>query len=786
MIKKFNKQIFIIVLNILGLTIAFTSFALIIKWVDYELTYDKCYTDYDRIYRLEVAFDMTDPSSYQASIGRPIGRLISENTPGIAAAGEIGWSNSKTISDPENSNKQEYNVEILNITREFLDIIDIKPISGDKSKFLKKNDILIAKSLSEKLFKDENPIGKTLNMIGDTIPLNIVGVFEDYRENSSIRNDIFVNMGDDFINDYSEWSFNFYFKLNPNSNKEEIEEAIRLLLLEKLEIGKDYPMYNNKEAVRLTNIHDIYYTNDIKYDSVDKGNITTTYSLLTIAILIICIAIINFFNLSIANIPSNIKSINTNKILGDTRINLIINQIIFSIIISLISLGLSILLIYLLKGSIHISQLSKIAALSSDMKIFVITFVIAILSGIISAIYPAIYSTSFTPAIILKGSFSLSPKGKKLRSLLIAFQYIISIVLIIISLFINIQTNYMKQYNMGFDRENILTTQLSWSLASMGEDFSEILMRNPIIKDVAYADGYLVSNGKMGWGRNFNGEQIHFDCFPVSTNFLKFFSMEIIDGRDFTNDDKLKSNGTYIFNETASKKFSIKVGDKINGHVSGEAEIVGIVKDFNFQPLQYKINPIALYVMGANPWRPQFMCYIKLAPNSNIKESFDYIRKVIKEVDPNMKDEKIAIDFLDNSINNLYLKEEALGQLILIFCIISILISIIGVLGLIYFETQYKKREIGVRRILGSSITEILILFNKSYLKTIIICFVLAIPISIYIIKLWLKSFVYQSNIPLWIFIVALLIISIITILIITLRSLSAALSNPINSIKAE
>ncbi len=778
------------ILNILGLTVAFAAFIIILIQVDYDLGYNKSFKDHDRIYRLEIAIDPAQ-SSFWCNVSRPLAKIIVDSSPEIEQSGEFGGGGdeiSLRISDDANSSFIDFRWE--NISAKALELLGLKITAGDTSKFNEPNHVIISESSAEKLFPKESPIGKVV--YGKQNKYTIAAIYKDLPENSFIKNGVITNLSDENINSPNEWSYPLFLKLRSKESAETVRKTILNLIYTEVvsQMGDDEmkEAFNpeTSQRVRLSPIHETHFSKDVKYDSVDKGNLSTTYSLLTISILIILIAIINFINFSMASIPLNIKNINTRKILGSTNGKLRLEYTLKAVLLSLISLGLGLILVYSLKGSSFTSLLSCSIDLTAHIPLIIISVITAIITGIAAGFYPAIYSTSFAPALVLKGSFSLSPKGRRLRSLLIAFQFFISLTLIIVALFIMVQTRYMKSYNMGYITDNILTVWLKNDLARKGDLFSEKLKENPSISDVTFSDGMIISTSKMGWGRNLRGHSIYFDCFPVATNFIDFFGMKIVEGRDFNPDDKLKANGTFIFNETAVKEYEISFDDKIQGHVNEAADIVGIVKDFNFQTLQYRINPFALYIMGSNPWRPQSFSYIKLVPSADIKKSIDYIKSTIKEMSSTTKDEDINITFMDERIGKLYAKEESLGRLISAFCALSVFISILGILGLIYFETQFRKREISIRRIMGASIPSILKMLNARYIKIVIGCFILSIPISIIIIKSWLKTFSYQSPIPVWIFIVALFTILSIAVLVITLQSYRTASSNPAHSIKSE
>ncbi|MDL2242713.1 ABC transporter permease, partial [Bacteroidales bacterium OttesenSCG-928-K03] len=748
------------VLNIIGLSVAFAAFVILIIQVNYELTFDRCYKDYDRIYRLESIH--SDNPKYSPAICRPFGEIIPQTFPEVEVGAYTAFYNEVYFAPLQDVTK--HIVYWLNWGSPSIPyVFGFELVDGNFDDLNKPDHIIIPQSLAEKFFPDESATGKqllegeskNLSIENNTKIYTIAAVYKDLPQNTSMKNYIYVNFGDEYIDDRTEWSFEYFYKLNKGVNHELLGKEIESFLLNTYYADQDHEGY---EFIRLNPVRNIYFSRDTRDDGV-KGNFSITLSLLTIAILIVVIAIINFINFSMATVPLNIRRINTMKVLGSTNSKLRLRQIFNIAIISIISYCVALLIVNIIAGTSFASLISAKLDFVSNWKVIVFGGIIAIVAGVLGGIYPAFYSTSFSPAIVLKGSFGLSVKGRKLRASLIAVQYIISITLLIVAMFIFVQNRFMKKHDLGFRKENVLTLYSSKNIVNQKEAFLSELKTNPNILDITFADGPIVSNSRMGWGVSYKDDNISFTCYPVATNFIDFFGIEVIEGRGFRESDDLKRNGTYIFNESTKEKYGVKVGDKIGGHLDGGADegsadaladIVGIVKDFNFQPLQYSISPIALYVYGTEPWRLQTYTFIKITGNDT-KGTIDHIRKTLKKIDPNITDRSIW--FMDKNIEYMYQKEDNLAKLILISCFLSVFISIIGILGLIFYESQFRRKEIAIRRVFGSSISEILSMFNKTYLKITLICFVISVPISYFIIKEWLKSFAYRSPIPFWIWI---------------------------------
>ena len=337
----------------------------------------------------------------------------------------------------------------------------------------------------------------------------------------------------------------------------------------------------------------------------------------------------------------------------------------------------------------------------------------------------------------------------------------------------------MQKSDMGFQRENILTTWVPREIADKRKTLADKLTSNPAITDVTFSAGPFVAKGRMRWGRSYKGKGITYDAYPVASNFLRFMGIRITDGRDFNENDDLKPEISQIFNETSQRKDSITVGEKMEDGTN----IVGIARDFNFQPLQYGINPFAFVAFGTTEWgawTPLRYLFVK-TNGTDIPAVADFIRKSVKELVP---DSQLDIRFMDEEIGNQYYKEQKLSNLLTLFSLLSILISIVGVFGLVLFETQYRRKEIGIRKIHGATVGEILRMFNKIYVRIVLACFVVAVPIAYCIVDRWLENFAYKAPVEIWIYFAALAIVLGTTVATVLIQTYRAATDNPVRSLK--
>ncbi len=782
---RFNRhKIFSTILNIIGLTLAFSVFLILMVQVVYDTRYDLGYPDTDKIVRIEYS-DPTSPGVYGVQLSRPIIEQLKGYFPQVEAVACYRYYKNSSGNFKE-ADTDIPGVRVRYATTDF-DLLRVFPfefVEGDTSGYRAPGTAVISERGARQVFGDQSPVGKdiqfeTKDNMGNS--WRIVAVYKDFPDNSSMDNELLLNIGDESLNNPSEWSFPCYMKLRTGEGMQPLLDSLNYMFYGDGE-------YADNADVRLSTLHDAYYARDVDGDNMAKGNRTTTMTLLTVSILVLLIAIINFVNFAMASVPFSIKSINTRRVIGSTRGQQIRAQLWRALGLVLLAFILSTGVMSLVATSSFAHYISGSLMVSDNPHIILIGLGVAVITALIAGIFPARYSTSFSPAMVLKGSFSLSAKGRKMRSVLVGFQYVISFILILCSLFITVQIKYMKSYDMGFDREQTVEFFVSSRIGNSRETLRQMLLENPDITDVTFAGGQVVSQGKMGWGCTYQGQRVQMDCLPVDPNFISFFGMEIAEGRDFTESDNLNPNGTFIVNQAFIAKYPfLRLGLKFSGHQGDDmpAEIVGIVKDFNFQPLQYSVAPIVLYNFGSEPWWPLTVGYAKILPG-NVQETFKYIREKCAELDPTFDTSSMGLNFMDESIGRLYQKEDNLGRLITTAALISLLISVIGILGLVYFETQFRRKEIAVRRVHGASVGEILAMLNRYYLIITLVCFVVAVPVAIVIIRSWVATFPYQSPVPVWIFLAALLIIGLITVVTVTLQSRRAALRNPIDSISNE
>ena len=783
--KRFKTAV---VLNLFGLTIAFAAFLLIVMQVDYEMNYDAMHSKSGRTFRLEANHGEFEHNAIHCLMFSDAfvnsSAHITDYSYRYPFYGGERYCQIDEVDDQGEAKvfKENFQLCLPNIS----DVFDFHMKEGSVECLSIPGSVLIPESVAKRLFDKQSAIGKRIRMSGSsgwqpvsTTILTIGGVYKDFPGNTTVQNRIYVPMDqlDLLKSSWQMYANEIYVTLDDPLNKEEVLDHFN----KTFDFAKSQMGSAQEIALRLTPLKDVYYTHDTTFDFNPKGHRETNYVLLGIAFLILFIAGINFTNLTTSLIPLRLKTINTHRVLGCSIYKLRAISLIESIVTCLISYILALFIVNDLSYTPIANWVDADIRLSQYKGLILLTALIAILTGCLAGLYPAIRSTSYAPALVLKGSFGLSPKGKKVRVALIGFQYTVSIALIIVTLFMGLQNHFMtSSEQLGFNKDQVAIVNLTPEIyAKHKPQYIQKLKDYPGIEDVAFSVYELSKEDDMidlEYARH-EDKDVFFKVFYASENFLSVMDIQVEEGRDFTREDLNKAQSDYIINPAAERDFHLHPGDRFN-----DRTVLGVSKDFRFNSCRIASSPFVFALNNDIP-NPKLVSYIRFNSKTNLQEAVAHVRETLKEIDPTFPFE---ISFYNTILNNLYQKEQTLGKLISLFGIMAILISIVGVFGLVLFETQYRRKEIGIRKINGATTGQILLMFNKTYIRIVSVCFIISIPIAWMGTQQWLENFAYKTPLHLWVFIVAFLIILSVTIGTVTFRNWQAANENPVNSVKSE
>jgi putative ABC transport system permease protein len=764
------------ILNILGLSVAFAAFMVIMMQLNFHFGFDKFHKDSDKIFRLET---VGWSGAFQTAITRPLAELFIESSPHIIGGTLVQLRGGTAFFHIENNGVRNYFREnTARATPEFTDVFSFDFVEGSKDALKMPENVIIPLSLSRKFFGNESAIGK--HLIHEWGTQTVGAVYRDLPLNSILKNFIYTTIPDD--ENKQNWhnsNYVVFLRVNDAANAPLLVDNFKRNFDHKAVFGEES---NWDAALRLTALPDIYFTNDVVRESA--GSKQTLLILFAIGIVIIIIAAINFTNFSTALTPMRIKNINTQRVMGAQQSTIRWILVIEAVVFTVVSYLVAILLVKLFADSTLSSLVDADLSFSANSLIVGGTALVAILVGVIAGFYPSRYMTSFAPAIVLKGSFGVSPKGKRLRNTLIGIQFVASLTLIISASFMYLQNRFMQNSDLGYEREALITVNIA-QIQDNRDAFTHQLKAYSGIEDVTYAEQILMSSDNyMSWTRPYEDRDggVFFEIIPVHYTFLDVLGIELTAGRGFRADDAIAERGALIFNETAHRMYDLKLNTMVG--IAPPSEIIAFMPDIQFASHRISIDPMALYVWGTDNWGDNLnRAYIKLKPNTNPREAISHIRFTLAEFDPNFPFE---VRFFDEVLQRLYEKETQLSLLITLFSLIAIFISIVGVFGLVVFDSECRRKEIGIRKVLGSSTMEIITMFNKTYIKMLLICFVIAAPLAWYAVRRWLENFAYRTPMYWWVYLLALIVVAAITVLTVTIQNWRVANDNPVKSIKTE
>ena len=777
-IRRFKLTV---ILNILGLSVAFAAFMVIMMQLHYDFGFDKFHKDYDKIFRVEYI----GGTSAQANICPPLADRFIESSPYILAGAieqmRLGTMRFHLVED-EARNVYEESSSMVSST--FFDVFSFDFMEGSNEGFIdiESGNIFIPLSMAKKLFGNEPAVGKQIMREDGAGIRTIKAVYRDFPKNSIVGNHLYSAFQEGVLKDaWNQWSYIAYIRVNDVANASMLFDNFKRNFDGTVFWGENFNWDEAGVSMRLTPLADLHYITGVEYDFAPKAGKQTLMILFAIAIVIIVIAAINFTNFSTALTPMRVKSINTQRVLGARRKTLRLSIASEAVVVSLLSYLIAILFIIVFNNTSLSKLIDAESLIAANPLIVGGTALVALLAGTFAGLYPAFYITSFAPALVLKGSFGLSPKGKRLRNTLIGIQFIASFALIIGASFMYLQNYFMQNSPLGYDKDELVTVDIG-RIQSSREAIINQLKTYSGIEDVTYGKSLLSSSDNyMGWGLSYKGEGIQFQSLPVHYTFLKVMGIEVTEGRDFRAEDANMQKGVYVFNEAARKKYNMELGTRIDGI---DGEIIGFVPDVKFTSFRKEVEPMAFYVWGTENWGDRSnMTYIKVKAGADKRAAMSYVRSTLAEFN---SEYTFNVRFYDEILQRLYEKEIALNSLITLFSLLAIFISIVGVFGLVVFDSECRRKEIAIRKVLGASTIGIIIMFNKAYFKILVICFIVAASLAWYAVTRWLENFAYRTPMYWWVYLIAFVAVGIITAATVTFQNWRVASANPVNAIKSE
>ena len=783
----FRKFVTANLLNLLGLSLAFASFFVIMTQVIYDLGYNKSFAEHEKLFRLtmELGAGMED---YGTTLPRPVIEQLAAASPHVAGYGiKQGWIN----NDQFLVDNQEYSLTLTYGIRDFLSVFKPKVIDGDLAGLQRNNNIVLTQTEAARIFGQAGAVGKTLNYKWeDNEFFNVCAVIEDFPENNLLHGSCFIGTNANEDN-YQNWNYDAYIRVDDVKN---LPVVLKSLRKKAIELFKEDFVTSPKEAealqVILTPVADVHFSKDLSKNLAENNSVnrSSVYLLICFSLLIVVIAAVNFMNFNLAETPMRIRSINTQKVLGATTASLRGGLLAEAVIVSLMAFLLALALVYL-AHDLGLQDLVQGSILLQDHPLLIgLTLIISIVVGLLAGAYPAYYVTSFPPALVLKGSFGLSPKGRVLRTILICLQFVVSFMLVIGVGIMYMQSYFIFHTDYGFDKDEVMVVPTAPDTRNHADAIDADLRKIPGMEGASLAQNVLgCSDRYQTWGRGSGDKHMTFTCIFVDWRFLQVMGIDIVEGRNFRETD----GDVYIFNESAKKKYPWLAVDKpINDE---DMPVIGFCEDIKYSSLRVDDSqqPIAFLVPNPNNyywldgfWRNVLM--VRVAKGVDKREAKQKVLETVLKYEHNNELTVNDLHYVDDELEKTYRQERLFTKQILLFSLLAILISIIGVFGMTMFESEYRRKEIGIRKVFGSSTKEILMMFNRRYLLILLGCFVVAAPIGYMVGVHWLEGFAVRTAISPLLFLVSFLLIALITMLTVTYQSWKNATENPVNSIKNE
>lgn len=795
-------------INIVGLAIGLAAAIMIAMWVFDELSYDRFHTNADEIYRVERDIHYDGQDFVVPVTGAIYGPTIRDNYPEVLAMTRVE-PNQLILIDDNNSRFSEY---VVFTDPSFFDIFSFPLKQGDPETALTEpNSLVLTQEVAKKYFGDKDPMNQVVRIEFNNALINfkVTGILEDMPHNKHFDFEILGSFST-LENAYSDqrmksWASNYlytYVLLEKGTDAGELSDK-----LDKVVEDHILPAYqaffksdgddDSRLKISLRPITDIHLNAGLMWDIEPQGDIVTVYIFSVVAILILLIACFNFMNLSTALAGKRSLEIGIRKTVGSYNSQIVRQFLGESMLTTLLAFILALGLIEIfLPGFNTLTDKNLSLTVFSSFQYLIILILLVVITGLLAGFYPSFYMARIRPVLVLKGKKMQSSGKFSFRQVLVILQYSISIALIIATITANNQMTFMAEKPLGFNNENMLVIPVeSNQVKDHYEAFKTGLLENPAIEGVSMSQKVPAEReySDMGWSTDIQKEAFTSRYFAIDQDFIEAYGLEIVAGRAFSDDyESDKTESRYIINETAAKKLGFQNFEEILGRDFGAPEqfkeyfgenamgkIIGVVKDFHFQSMRNKIEPLVLFLF---PPERLSRITVRIQPGSE-KETIAFIEDVYKKHFP---DVQYSYSFIENYLNRYYVGEKKLQEILISFSILAIFIACLGLFGLASFVAQQKVKEIGIRKALGASVTSITILLSRSFSRWVIIANIIAWPVAYYFLSRWLENFQYRIELSIWPFVFAGIIALLVALLTISYKAVMAGRQNPVNSLRYE
>jgi putative ABC transport system permease protein len=776
-------------INIGGIAIGLAAFWLIALYVADELSYDTSFTNADRICRIVQHATWPGGNMNIVPTSAPFATAFKNDFPQVEDAARIDIEGGGIIHYDEKTIRQD---DICFSENSFFKIFDYHFLYGDPNTALSQpQSIVITESLAHKIFGDASKaINKTIFFGSDHYPNKVTGVIKDMPQNSHLQFSGIRSAGDEFKN--TEWQNAYlytYLLLKKGTDIKSFEKK-----LAPLEKDISNVTHYTSFQIQLQPLTSIHLHSDLDYELSNNGSISRVYMFVVIGLLVLLIALINYMNLSTARAAIRVKEIGIRKVIGSGKKHLIALFISESLLITFIAAAIGFFLVSLslpyfndLAGkSLSLWRFGKITTMGAIL-------IFTVLTGMLSGSYPALFLSRFKMIPSLKGQLGNLSASIFFRKSLVVFQFIIAVFLISSSYVIYSQMKFVSNKDLGFNKEQVLSFHIDeMKVRNEVPALKHALLQSRLIEGVAIAGNPIGNNdlGENGFFFEKNGEMEptaqSANKLYIDEDFLQTSGIHLLQGRNFSEDMPTDKDDAVIINETLMKKlgYANAIGKKMQYNITNDSiskrVIVGVVKDFNSYSLQHKIEPMVMLLPPNNKEKDNL--YVKIA-KGKAAAGIAFLKNAYSKFDPN---NTADFHFLDENFNRQYSAERKEQKLSLAFTILAFIIACLGLLGLVIFMTAQRRKEIGVRKVLGATVMSITLLVSKDFGKLVFISTIIAIPVAWFVMNKWLENFAYRIDIKWWMFLLSGGVAIIIALITVSFQAIKAAIANPVKSLRTE
>ena len=776
-------------INLIGLAAGLCVCFFALLYINFELSYDKFNTKADNIYRVVTDVKTGVGTSYE-SAPAALGPMLQQASLGVKAYTRVFFD--YYIVRKDNTHFSEETVAYADSS--IFDVFTLPLVSGDKaSVFTAPFQAVLSESAAHRYFGTSDPVGKQLLLDGK-YNTTVTGVMKDIPNNSHFKSDILLSMSslmsfgtaDNWMKSWSTFGFNTYVLLDDHYNANRLKSVLPAFA------KQHFDQSLAKYTLSIEPLENIYLKSKArgnKGGSIVTGNITNVYVFGIIAIFVLLIASFNFINLTTALSLNRVKEVGVRKVLGASKGQLVIQFLMDAVLLCIVAFGLAMLLYALLIPLFNnLAGKTIVAGVFEQGRYMVMLFGLALALGLLSGIYPAFFISGFEPLSSIKGSMSSGVRAVAFRKALVIGQFTISVVLIVATVVVYRQLNYMQNHDLGFKKDHMLVIDFHYD-ARITEHTEAVKQQLTALPGVSMASMASCVPGRAN--RKFKAkienathimQDLQIDGYMVDQDFLKQYDVKVIAGRSFSRDYTNDMVNAMIINETAARSLGYTnpadaVGKQFQQMI-GKGVIVGVVKDFHYHSYQEEVQPLTMRMA------PGFYTFLTLNVSSqNIQGTIGALQSAWQRITPGMP---MSYFFADEAYNAQYQSEERFGKLFTCFATLAIMISCLGLLGLSAYSITQRRKEIGIRKVLGASVSGIVGLLGKEALWLVLTAFIIATPVSWLLMSKWLQSFAYRISISWWMFAVAGISTLVVVFVTIGYQTVKAAIANPVKSLRTE